>query len=186
MIDSGFIIKHKIRDEILLLEKEHDIQLSKIQKILLTVEGPLSSVLDVLYGTVHLFMLDQHFENAKKHTAEMTDIDEGEEILYREVIVHKRGHPLMHITSCIPTSRCDDKILQDLLNEQLTTGTIIKNNDLETMQKITSISIEKTTPKLEDLFKTNADLLTRDYILTHNNEVILWTREQYPLIYFTI
>ena len=66
MIPEGHVIKNEIRDEINKVEEKHDIKLSTIQKILLSINGPISTILDVLYGTVNLFMLDQHLEKSPK------------------------------------------------------------------------------------------------------------------------
>ncbi len=185
MIPEGHIIKNELRDEIYILEEKHNIRLSKIQKILLSVNGPITTVLDTLYGTVRLFMLDQHFEKSPK-SSKIMDIEEGEEILYRESIVHKNGRPLVHVTSVLPTARCSKETLLDLLEEKLTTGKIIDSNDYETLRKITKISIETPNSVLQDLFKTNEDMLTREYIIIHNGEVTIWTKESYPLSYFVI
>lgn len=185
MIPEGNIIKNEISDEIKNLEKEHNVRLSTIQKILLSINGPITTVLDAIYGTVNLFMLDQHLENSPI-SSEIIGIEEGEVILYRESIVHKRGRPLVHVTSVIPTSRCDKKIIEDLLKEKLTTGKIIDAHNHETLRRITKISIETPNPTLQDLFKTDEEMLTREYIMIHKGKVMIWTRESYPLSYFTI
>lgn len=186
MIPKGHIIKHEIRDEITALEEEHNVRLSTIQKILLSINGPISTILDTLYGTVRLFMLDQHVENADNECAEILGIDEGEEIIYRESIVHKMGRPLVHVTSLIPKAQCSEQILEDLFSEKITTGRIFDKNDHETLRRITNFSIEKPSPMLQDLFKTDEDLLTREYIMINNGAVLIWTKEAYPLSYFTI
>lgn len=185
MIPEGHIIKNEIRDEINILEEKHNVQLSTTQKILLSINGPISRILDTLYGTVHLFMLDQHFEKSPK-ASEMIGIEENDEILYRESIVHKRGRPLVHVTSIIPTTRCSEKVLEDLLEEKLTTGKIMDVNNYETLIRISKISIESPNPILQDLFKTDEDMLTREYIMIHKEEVIIWSKEAYPLSFFTI
>lgn len=185
MIPEGHVIKNELRDEIYILEEENGIRLSTIQKILLSINGPITTVLDTLYGTVRLFMLDQHFEKSPV-SSKIMDIEEGEEILYRESIVHKRGRPLVHVTSVLPTARCSKETLDDLLAEKLTTGKIIDSHNHETLRKITKISIESPNSILQDLFKTDEDMLTREYIMIHKGEVIIWTRESYPLSYFLI
>lgn len=183
MIPEGHIIKNEIRDEISILEKEHDVQLSTIQKILLSINGPISTILDVLYGTVNLFMLDQHLEESPK-SSKIIGIEKGEKIIYREAIVHKRGRPLVHVTSVIPTARCGKETFEELLEEKLTTGKILDKHNHETLRRITKISIEPPNSALQDLFKTNEDFLTREYIMVHNGKVLIWTRESYPLSYF--
>ena len=75
------VIKNELREMIARLEQEHNIKLTTTQKILLSINGPVTPILDVLYGEVRLFMLDQHFENADKNIADLLGIDEGDEIL---------------------------------------------------------------------------------------------------------
>lgn len=185
MIPEGHVIKNELRDEIYILEEKHNIRLSTIQKILLSINGPITTILDTLYGTVHLFMLDQHLEKSPK-SSEIIGIEKGEEILYRESIVHKKGRPLVHVTSVLPTSRCSEKTLEALFEEKLTTGKIMDEHNHETLRKITKISIETPNSILQDLFKTNGNMLTREYIMIHKGKVVIWTKEAYPLSYFTI
>lgn len=90
MIPEGHVIENEIRDEIRILEETHNVQLSTIQKILLSINGPITTVLDTLYGTMNLFMLDQHIEESPK-SSKIIGIEKGEKIIYRESIVHKRG-----------------------------------------------------------------------------------------------
>ncbi len=185
MIPEGHVIKNEIKDEIEAVEEAHDVKLSKIQKILLSINSSITPILDVLYGSVNLFMLDQHLEESPK-SSKIIGIEKGEEILYRESIVHKRGRPLVHVTSVVPTARCSEKTLEDLLSEKMTTGKIMETHNHETLRRITKISIETPNTVLQDLFKTDEDMLTREYIMIHKGQVILWTRESYPLSHFMI
>ena len=61
-------IKNELREMIFQLEQEHNIKLSTTQKILLSINGPVTPILDVLYGEVRLFMLDQHFDDPSMKT----------------------------------------------------------------------------------------------------------------------
>ena len=102
------------------------------------------------------------------------------------VIVHKNGRPLVYALSYIPTSRITDKIMKDLKEERLTTGKIIDKNHIETTRVIKKIYIEKPTPTQVELFKTQEDMLTREYIMFHDKKVVIWTKESYPLSYFKV
>ena len=184
MIQEGTIIKNEIRDKINQTEIENRVELSTIQKILLSIRGPITTILDVLYGEVNLFMLDQHYEKADRRIADLVNIAEGDEIDYREVIIHKNGRPLVYVLSYIPTSRCTEGILEDLKGEVLTTGKIIDKNNIETMRIIKRIDVEKPTPILKELFKTDEDMLTREYVMEHDKKIVIWTKESYPLSYF--
>ena len=62
----------------------------------------------------------------------------------------------------------------------------IEKNDMETYIRINKISIEKPTPTMEELFKTNQHMLSREYVMTHKKEVVIWTKESCPLSYFKV
>ena len=177
-------IPNIIREKIKEVEDENDIKLSTIQKILCAIEGPVVTMLDVLYGDVNLFVLDQHMEKADESIAEKLEINVGDEINLREVIIHKYGRPLVYGLSYIPKDRCSDTVIEKLVREDMTTGRILLEREIETLTKIENISIEKPDEHLKNLFHTNENLLTREYVLIHKKNVVIWSKEAYPLSYF--
>ena len=184
MIKEGTVIENEIRKMITEVENEYEIEISTKQKILLSIKGPITNILDAMYGAMNLFMLDQHFKKADEDIAELLEIDVGDEIDYREVIVHKGGRPLVYALSYIPKSLCNEEILEDLLEEKLTTGKIIDKHSIETSRIISRIDIEKPTPTHRELFKNDGPTLTREYTMKHGEKIIIWTKESYPLDYF--
>lgn len=184
MFNKGTIIQNKVIDNIKELEKQHNIELSNMQKIMLTSVGPITTILDVLYGEVRLFVLEQNAEGADKEVSELFEIAEGDEVYYRKLIVNKNGRPLCYAISYIPTDRCSEEVVADLHKEESPTSTIIYKHDIETILKITKISIEKPTALLKELFKTDEDMVTREYLLIHHGKIVTWTKEGYPITYF--
>ena len=87
---------NEIRTKILELEEKHDIKLSTMQKTLFSIEGQIVTILDTLYGDVKLFIIDQKIIKADEDIAEKLDINEGEEVDLREVLIHKHGRPLIY------------------------------------------------------------------------------------------
>lgn len=183
MISKNIIIS-EIREEIQELEKQHGMQLSNTQKILLSIGGPCTIILDVLYGEVNLFILDQHFKKADENIAKLVNINEGAEVDYREGIAHKNRRPLIYAKSYIPKSEFEDEIIEDLLKEEETLGRILCKIDTAITTKINKIAIEKSTAILKELFKTDEDVLTREYVMMRDEKIIIWTKEYYPLSYF--
>ncbi|WP_458403390.1 chorismate--pyruvate lyase family protein [Methanobrevibacter sp.] len=183
MKNKGKQIKSETYELIQQLEEEHGIQLSAIQKILSSL-GPMGVPLTALYGTLRLFALNQYVKSADEDEAEQLDIAEGSEILYREVIVHKGGHPLFYGLTRIPTERCSDEVLQSLLDMQVTIDAIMSENNIETTREVTELTVEKPTPVLQELFNTREDMLSREYTITQHGKIRLWAKEVYPLSYF--
>ncbi|WP_458454732.1 chorismate--pyruvate lyase family protein [Methanobrevibacter sp.] len=167
------------------LENRYDIELSNTQKILLTTDGSITAILDVLYGKITLTTLDQHFEDADNAHAQLVNVDEGEEINYREVIMHRDGKPLIYAISHIPLKRCTKEVCADLIRADIPIGRILKNYHVESRREINNIFIEKPNDTLKELFKTDEDMLARDYVIINNDEILMWIKEVFPLSYFT-
>ena len=68
------------------LEEDYGQTFSNTQKILLTTDGSITAILDVLYGKITLDTLDQHLEKADEERAKLVNVEAGEEINFREVI----------------------------------------------------------------------------------------------------
>ena len=173
-------------DKISDVEKQYGKTFSNTQKILLTTDGSITAILDVLYGKITLTTLDQHFEDADKDHAKLVNVDEGEEINYREVIMHTAdGKPLIYAVSHIPLSRCSKGVCDDLVRADIPIGRILKNYKIESRREINNIFIEKPNDTLKEIFDTDEDMLARDYVIINNDKVLMWIKEVFPISYFT-
>ena len=167
------------------LEQEYGKTFSNTQKILLTTDGSITAILDVLYGKISLFTIDQHFGIADESHAKLVNVNAGDKINFREVIMHKGNQPLIYAISHVPLGRCSDEICSDLLRADIPIGRILKNYKIESRREINSIYIEKPNEMLQDLYKTDEDFLARDYVIINNNEILMWIKEMFPVSYFT-
>ena len=167
------------------LEKEYGQTFSNTQKILLTTDGSITAILDVLYGKINLFTIDQHFGKADESHAKLVNVNVGDEINFREVIMHKKDQPLIYAISHVPLGRCSDEICSDLLRADIPIGRILKNYKIESRREVNNIFIEKPNEKLQDLFKTDEDFLARDYVIINNDDILMWIKEMFPVSYFT-
>ncbi|MDR2544874.1 MAG: chorismate pyruvate-lyase family protein [Methanobrevibacter sp.] len=62
---------------------------------------------------------------------------------------------------------------------------MLRKYNIESRREIEAIGIEPKTDELLKLFNSNADLLTREYVIIRDNEKLIWIRETFPLDYFT-
>ena len=152
------------------LEKDYGQKFSNTQKILLTTDGSITAILDVLYGKISLFTIDQHFGIADESHAKLVNVNAGDEINFREVLMHKDSKPLIYAI---------------LLRADIPIGRILKNYKIESRREVRNIFIEKSNAKLEELFKTDEDFLARDYVIIHDDEILMWIKEMFPVSYFT-
>lgn len=167
------------------LEQEYGKTFSNTQKILLTTDGSITAILDVLYGKIGLFTIDQHFGIADESHAKLVNVNAGDEINFREVIMHKGKQPLIYAISHVPLGRCSEEICSDLLRADIPIGRILKNYKIESRREINNIYIEKPNEMLQDLYKTDEDFLARDYVIINNDEILMWIKEMFPVSYFT-
>lgn len=166
------------------LEKDYGQTFSNTQKILLTTDGSITAILDVLYGKITLDTLDQHLEKADEERAKLVNVDAGDEINFREVIMHKDEQPLIYAISHVPLGRCSQEVCADLLRADIPIGRILKNYKIESRREVRNIFIEKPNDTLKELFKTDEDFLARDYVIINNDEILMWIKEMFPVSYF--
>jgi len=172
-------------DKINEVEENYDRKFSNTQKILLTTDGSITAILDVLYGKITLTTLEQHFEKADEERACLVNVPVGEKINFREVIMHKDDRPLIYAISHIPLSRCNKDICTDLIRADIPIGRILKNYDIESRREIRHIYIEKPNDRLKEIFKTDEDMLARDYVIINCDEILMWIKEVFPISHFT-
>lgn len=184
MITQAKIIKNELHDEIKRIEKENGIKFSNTQKVLLSIEGSITAILDVLYDTVSIFPLNNHFENADEEKAGLLHINVGDEINYREVLIFGKGKPMIYAKSFIPLPRCRPEAHEDIVKGKLPIGKILKKYKIESRREINQIYIEKPSATLKELFKTSDDFVSRDYVIIENDEIVMWTKESFPVSYF--
>ena len=86
-------INVRLIEKINQVEEKYNKNFSNTQKILMTTDGSITAILDVLYGKIDLKTLEQHFEEATEESAELVNVDVGDEVNYREIIMHKDDQP---------------------------------------------------------------------------------------------
>ena len=171
-------------DKITKLEQDYGEEFSNTQKILLTTDGSITAILDVLFGKITLTTLEQHFGEAEKQHTELLNVSEGDAINFREVIMHRKGKPLIYAISHIPLERCSEDVCADLVRADIPIGRILKNYHIESRRGINNIFIEKPNDRLKEIFKTDEDMLARDYVIIHDDEILMWIKEVFPKSYF--
>lgn len=158
-------------------------KLSSTQKILLTTDGSVTAILDVLKGHVDINTLVQEFVPADKEMAENLDIEEGETVNYRVVVI-KSNEPLIYALSLVPLKRLDKDFKEDLIRADIPIGRILKKHNIESRREIKSVYVEDVNEELSDIFKTKSPMLSRTYNIIHHDEILIWLKETFPYSLF--
>jgi chorismate-pyruvate lyase len=157
--------------------------LSSAQKILLTTDGSVTTILDVLKGYVTIRTLIQEFRSADADMAGILDVEEGATVNYRVVVIEGK-EPLIYAVSIIPVDRLDNDFKDDLIRADIPIGRILKKHNIESRREIKSVAVEEASQDLQEIFDTDSLMLTRTYDIIHKDQVLIWLKETFPYIMF--
>ena len=159
-------------------------KLSSAQKILLTTDGSVTAILDVLKGHVNINTLKQEFVSADFKTAQDLNIDEGDTVNYRVVIIQTPQEPLIYAVSMVPIKRLNKEFKEDLIRADIPIGRILKKHNIESRREIKSIFIDESNEELKKIFKTDSPFLSRTYNIIHHDEILISLKEMFPYSLF--
>ncbi|MDD3985124.1 MAG: chorismate lyase [Methanobacterium sp.] len=154
-------------------------KLSNAQKILLTTDGSVTTILDVIKGHVQIETLEQKFIEADHKIAQLLNIKIKDIVNYRVVIIQTHK-PLIYAISLIPIKRLENGFKEDLIRADMPIGRILKKHNIESRREIKSVYYEPPKPELKKIFKEDSPMLTRTYNIIHNNEILIWLKETFP------
>ncbi len=170
-------------EEIQKIEKKVG-KLSSAQKILLTTDGSVTAILDVLKGPVDINTLKQEFIPANNEMAKNLNIKEGDTVNYRVVIIKTPQEPLIYATSLVPINRLNQNIKEDLIRADIPIGRILKNHNIESRREIKSVFVEEADKELKNIFRTDSQFLSRTYNIIHNDKILIFLKEMFPYSLF--
>ena len=171
-----------ILNEIKKIEKEVG-TLSNAQKILLTTDGSVTTILDVIRGHVKIETLEQKFIEADEEIARLLDVDVGDEVNYRVVVIQTQ-EPLIYAVSLIPIKRLEKDFKEDLIRADVPIGRILRKHNIESRREIKSVYFEEQSPELKEIFKEDSIMLARTYSIIHKDEILIWLMETFPYTNF--
>jgi len=149
------------------IEGELKVRLSSVQKILLTTDGSITRILEVLNGEEIVI------KTLKRELIKDT--------IYREVLLlgKESGRIYIFAKSWIPLLKFD--FMRDILTKDEPIGKILERNNLEVRREIREIGWFKDE-ELKKLFKAKENLfLFRRYHIIHKGEVLIRIEEVFPL-----
>jgi chorismate-pyruvate lyase len=158
-------------------------KLSNAQKILLTTDGSVTTILDVIKGHVQIETLEQKFIKADTQMARLLNIEVGDTVNYRVVVIETQ-EPLIYAKSLIPVKRLENDFKEDLIRTDMPIGRILKKHNIESRREIKSVYFEDQNPEIQNIFKTNSPMLTRTYNIIHRDEILIWLMETFPYTHF--
>lgn len=157
--------------------------LSNAQKILLSTDGSVTAILDVIKGHVKIETLEQKFIDADAEVAELLDIEIGDVVNYRVVVI-ETDQPLIYAVSLIPIKRLENDFKEDIIRADIPIGRILRKHNIESRREIKSVYSEEPSSDIKEIFKTDSLMLARTYNIIHHDEILVWLMETFPYTNF--
>ena len=143
----------------------------------------MTTILDVIRGHVKIETLEQKFIEADEEIARLLDIDVGDEVNYRVVVIQTQ-EPLIYAVSLIPIKRLEKDFKEDLIRADVPIGRILRKHNIESRREIQSVYFEEKSPELKEIFKEDSIMLARTYSIIHKDEILIWLMETFPYTNF--
>jgi len=166
------------------LEKRMGFDLSDVQKILLTTDGSITRILEVLTGKpVTLKTITRVLIKADEDLARDLKIRSGDVVNYR--VVHLKNpddRALIFAKSWTPLMGLSEVIKKDLTSADIPIGKIIVKHKIETRREITLIGIINADDEIVEAFNIKfGDLtLSRYYNIIHEAKILIRINEVFP------
>ncbi|MEM4311878.1 MAG: chorismate pyruvate-lyase family protein [Nitrososphaerales archaeon] len=167
------------------LEKQLNVGLSGVQKILLTTDGSITRILEALsFERIIIRTLKKKPIKASGKIAH--ELNYKGTISYREVLLmgKESGRCYIFAKSWVPINRLDSDYAEDILSRDEPIGKILQLHKLESRRNIIKIGSLKSK-RLKKFFKTEEDIfLRRAYHIIHKDKVLIKIEEYFPLSSF--
>ena len=128
-------------------------KLSNAQKILLTTDGSVTTILDVIRGHVKIETLEQKFVEADTEMAQLLNIEVGDTVNYRVVVIETE-EPLIYAISLIAVERLENDMKEDLIRADIPIGRILRKHNIESRSEIKSVYFEDQSPEIRKYLKS--------------------------------
>ncbi len=163
-------------------------KLSKLQKLILLTDGSITTLLEIITSEpVTVKTLTQGITKADYEISELLEIEEGDNINYRVVILKnvESETPLIYAESYTPISRLHRQFKYDLMKADIPIGRIMRERKIESRREIEKIET-LFNDELSELFDVpyHIPMLSRTYNIINNDMVLIRITETFPLTSF--
>jgi beta-ribofuranosylaminobenzene 5'-phosphate synthase len=160
-------------------------RLSPVQKILLSTDGSVTQMLEVITGSpVRLETRSQHVEPADAETAGVLQCREGEDVNHRVVTIRRdpSGEVLLTAVSYALVARLPPEFREDLMRADIPIGKILLRHRIEARREIREIRANPADPGTAGILGIlrGEPVLSRRYEIIHRGAPLLSIREAFP------
>lgn len=139
-------------------------------------DGSVTQLLEVLTGkTVKVETIYQKVIKATPEIADLLGIDKEEEVNDRLVTLKVDNIIYVLAKSLSPINRIPPAVRADLMRADIPIGRILREHKIETRRDILRMEL------LHMYFFGELPVLSREYRIIYNNEILMWINECFPI-----
>jgi chorismate-pyruvate lyase len=159
------------------LEKLKSFEIPTCLRVCCGTDGSVTFLLEIMTRQpVNVTTESQHTIKADKAVAALLGVEEGSEVNDRVVRLSSGGTTFVHARSLSPLERMPDTMREQLMRADIPIGRILRSHNLETRRDMGELEILEGEPTFGGI-----PVLSRSYKIVHNNHVLMWINERFPI-----
>lgn len=159
------------------LEKLKSFEIPTCLRVCCGTDGSVTFLLEIMTRKpVSVITESQYTVKADKVMAALLGVEEGSEVNDRVVRLSAGGTTFVHARSLSPLERMPDTMREQLMRADIPIGRILRSHNLETRRDMGELEILEGEPTFDGI-----PVLSRSYKIVHNNHVLMWINERFPI-----
>lgn len=159
------------------LEKLKSFEIPTCLRVCCGTDGSVTFLLEIMTRKpVNVTTESQYTVKADKAIAALLGVEEGSEVNDRIVRLSAGGTTFVHARSLSPLERMPETMKEQLMRADIPIGRILRSHNLETRRDMGELEILEGEPTFDGI-----PVLSRSYKIVHNNHVLMWINERFPI-----
>ncbi|HWR24767.1 MAG TPA: chorismate pyruvate-lyase family protein, partial [Methanosarcina sp.] len=140
-------------------------------------DGSVTFLLEIMTReTVNVITESQSVVKADKEMAALLEVEEGSEINDRVVRLSAGNTVFVHARSLSPLKRMPKTMREQLMRADIPIGRILRSHNLETRRDMGELEVLEGETTFDGI-----PILSRSYKIVHDNHVLMWINERFPI-----
>lgn len=159
------------------LKKLKSFEIPTCLRVCCGTDGSVTFLLEIMTRKpVNVITESQYTVKADKTIATLLGVEEGSEINDRAVRLSAGDTTFVHARSLSPLERMPETMKEQLMRADIPIGRILRSHNLETRRDMAELEILEGEPTFDGI-----PVLSRSYKIVHNNHVLMWINERFPI-----
>ncbi|MDR7665213.1 chorismate pyruvate-lyase family protein [Methanosarcina sp. Z-7115] len=159
------------------LEKLKSFEIPTCLRVCCGTDGSVTFLLEIMTRKpVSVITESQYTVKADKEMATFLGVEEGSEINNRVVRLSAGGTVFVHARSLSPLERMPETMKEQLMRADIPIGRILRSHNLETRRDMGELEVLEGEPTFDGI-----PVLSRSYKIVHNNHILMWINERFPI-----